>query len=145
MPVTNMPIICQIQTTHANYFVCRYETSLSLHVPHIHSLQWTMCLGALVYMHSTLQAHATDQICLPSCTCISHCISTVVYMQTPHLFTTLLLNMCQPQIYVLNVIYNPYAKITRHTLIINWEVCQYICHIWNHWHQPCDTLRDNKP
>ena len=78
------PKICPSNT---NYFMCKCETTMSLHIPHMTLLQWKMWPGALVYIHSTLLAYAPTQIYLPHCTYNSHCTSTIVYIYIPHYCT----------------------------------------------------------
>ena len=31
-----------------------------------------------------------------------------------------------------------YAIQSNYLTCINLDICQYICHTWSHWHQPCD-------
>ena len=50
---TNMPLKCHIYTTHASYFMWRYETIMSLYIPHMNSLQLTAWSGALLHIHFT--------------------------------------------------------------------------------------------
>ena len=50
-----------------------YKTNMSIHIPHMNSLQWPMWLGTLVYINSTSLTYACEQICLPHYTYISHC------------------------------------------------------------------------
>ena len=45
---------------------------------HVNSLQWTVWLGTLVYIHFTLLPYAPEQICQPYCTYMSYCMSTIV-------------------------------------------------------------------
>ena len=58
--------------------MCTYQTTMSVHIPHINSIQSTLLPKALVYIHFTLMKDGPDQTCLPHCSCMCHCI------QTPH-------------------------------------------------------------
>ena len=44
--------------------------------------------------------------------------------------------MCQQQICLSNAMYMPQAHITQ--CVSKGIVCQYMYHIWTHWHKPCD-------
>ena len=72
---------------YGNYFTCRHQVTMSLYIHHMNSLQSIMWGGALVHIHFTLQAYAPKQICSPHWTWMSHCTSTVAYIQTPHYCT----------------------------------------------------------
>ena len=65
-----------IYATHANYFMYTYDITISVYVPDMNSMQSIMW-RALVYIYFTLMTHAYEQTCLPHCTYMSHCISTV--------------------------------------------------------------------
>ena len=53
VPETNMPLKYLIYVMYANYFMCRYETTMSVYMPHMNSLHSTIWPGALVYIHFT--------------------------------------------------------------------------------------------
>ena len=55
---------CHRYATYANYFMCWYETTISVCIPHVNLLQWTVWPGALLHTHFTLLAYAHQQICL---------------------------------------------------------------------------------
>ena len=110
-----MPLKCHIYATYVNYFMCRYETTISAHISNTNSLQWTMWPGILICKHSTLLAYFPEQIFLPHCTYMSHSTSAIVYIQMlhhctqpwkitwlQHLSMILLQNMCQQQICLSN-------------------------------------------
>ena len=63
VPAINMPLM-----PHANYFKCRYVTTMSVYLPHMNSMQWTMGPSPLAYIHSTLLGYSPEPICLPYCT-----------------------------------------------------------------------------
>ena len=69
---------------YAYYFLCRYDTTMSVYILHISSLQSKLQPGALLEIHFTLFAYAPKQICLSHHTFMFHCINTVFYMQIPH-------------------------------------------------------------
>ena len=102
-----------------------------------------MWSGALVYIYFTLLTYdpeknmpTTLQIYVPLYYYLSlHIDPTLLHTSiknqwTEHLFTILL------KIYLPNATYKPHAKITLCASVR--EACQYICHIWTHWHSPCD-------
>ena len=62
-----------------------YQITMSVHIPHVNSLQSTMSLQVLVNIHFTLLGYASEHICLPHQTCMPHCTSNVVYMWTPQI------------------------------------------------------------
>ena len=64
--------------------MCRYQTTVSVYIPHMNSLQSTFSPQALVNLHFTLFTYVPEYICLPHQTCMSHCTSNIVYMKTPH-------------------------------------------------------------
>ena len=76
-----------LNATYASYFMYTYETTMSVYIHHMNSLQPIMWPKALVYINFTLLAYVPEQICLLHCTYMSHCISTVVYIETPHYCT----------------------------------------------------------
>ena len=76
VPKQNMPS----NAKYANYFMCRYHTTVSVCIPSINSMQSTLSPQALVYLHFILLAYAPEQICLSHCACTSHCTHNVVYM-----------------------------------------------------------------
>ena len=80
VPETKMPLKCHMYFTYPNYFMCRYQTILWVQLPHINSKQSPMSSQAEVYLHFTLLAYTSEQICLPHCTCTSHCTNKVAYV-----------------------------------------------------------------
>ena len=80
----NNALKCHIYASHANYFMCISETTMSVYMLHINSLQSTMWPGTLVYIYFTLLAYAPKHICLPHCTYMYHCTTTIVYIHTPN-------------------------------------------------------------
>ena len=69
---TNMPLKYQTYVIYANYFICRYQRTMSVYISHINSMQSTASPQALVYLHFMLLAYTPKQICLQDCTCTSH-------------------------------------------------------------------------
>ena len=75
--------------------MCQYETIMPVYITHMNSLQSTVQLGALLYIHLTLLAYThtfhTIGICpwtnMPATLYMSHHINTVIYMQTLHYYT----------------------------------------------------------
>ena len=61
VPTTNMHLKCHI---YANYYMCTYETTMSVYIVHMNSMQSILWQGALVYMF-----HIID---IPLNTCASH-------------------------------------------------------------------------
>ena len=47
------------------------------------SLESTLWPGALVCIAFTLMAYTSEHICLPHCTCMSHCTATILYVIEP--------------------------------------------------------------
>ena len=45
--------------------MCTYDTSMSVYIPHINSMQSTLSAQTLVYIHFTLLTCAPEHICLP--------------------------------------------------------------------------------
>ena len=87
------------------------------------------------------------QICLWHCTHMSHCTTTVVYICTPHYYTyksnkhnlqqllhSLLSNICQKQMSLLNWAHMPYLPNMWWAYMS--DVCKCTCHTWSHWHKP---------
>ena len=48
--------IMHSHTTYANYFMCMYETTMSVYISHMILLQLTVQSGALIYIYFTLLA-----------------------------------------------------------------------------------------
>ena len=137
--------ICPSYATYAIYFVCRYETTMSMcKITAMNNV--TRSIGIHVF---NIVVYSPVQICLPHCTNMSPCTSTGTYLLTPHcctlpskinklqhLFIIMLQNMYQPQICPSDAICMPSVQITWCALM--GEVYQCICHAWTHWHQPYD-------
>ena len=49
--------ICLSNATYSDYFMYRYETTVSVHMAYMNSLQSTMWHGTLVYIHFTILAY----------------------------------------------------------------------------------------
>ena len=125
-----MPLKCYIYATYANYFVCIYETTMSLFIPHMISVQSIMWPGAMVYIHFTLLTYAPEQICQPHHTYMSHSTSTIVYIYTSHYCThPLKINKLQHLCTVLLQKYVPRTNIPlkSHKFVIcpNYSTCIY--------------------
>ena len=87
---------------------------------------------------------ATQHILLQHC----YSIATIVYMLNTHyckhesktancnFYLQTYCHMCQKPICSWNILYTIYEQISWHAWM--GKVCQYIYHIWTHWHQPCD-------
>ena len=92
--------ICPSNDTYARYFICRYDTTMSVYLPHKNSMQWTMWPWPLACIHSTWVIYAPEQVSWPHCTFVSHCSITVVYIETPYSNTdplkSILCNIYQP-------------------------------------------------
>ena len=67
--------------------MCRYQTTMSVNIPHMNSMQSIMWPQTLVYIHFTSFAYAPEKICLPCCAYMLHCTNTILYMQTTHYCT----------------------------------------------------------
>ena len=63
VPTTNMTLKYHRYVIYANYFMCTYETTMSVSIPHMDSMQSTISPQALVY-NFTLLPYAPEQICL---------------------------------------------------------------------------------
>ena len=51
-------------------------------------MQSTMSPQTPVYIHCTLLTYALEQLCLTHCICMSHCTTTIAYMQDSTLLYT---------------------------------------------------------
>ena len=51
--------LCPSNATDATYFMCRYETNMSIYLPHMSSVQSKVRLEGLLYMHVPLPGHST--------------------------------------------------------------------------------------
>ena len=56
---------------------CPHETAVSVYIPDMNIMIYTMSPQALVYIHFTLLTNAPEQICMPHCICIYCCITSV--------------------------------------------------------------------
>ena len=54
-------------STQVNYFLCWNETTVSVYLHHMDSMQWIMWSWSLGCIDSTWMAYAPEQICLPHC------------------------------------------------------------------------------
>ena len=43
VPATNKPLKCHRYSTYANYFACRYETTMSVYLPNMNSMHEKYC------------------------------------------------------------------------------------------------------
>ena len=114
VPITNMPTKCLIcQLCHvqiSDNFIWVYKL-------HMNSLQSTVWPGTLVYIHFILLESTPEQICLLHCTYMSHCTSTVVYIQTTHCCTH------PSKVNILQCIFTVYVYAPQ---------MPYICHMPNY-------------
>ena len=62
VPTTNMP-----QMPHMQISSCAHETTISVDIPHMSTMQSTMSQQVLVYIQFTLLTYVPQQICLPHC------------------------------------------------------------------------------
>ena len=53
-----------IHMPHMHIISCAYETTVSVHIPHVSSMQSIMWPGGPVYIHFILLTHGPEQICL---------------------------------------------------------------------------------
>ena len=114
---------CHIYTTYANSFMCRYERTMSVYVPHMNSLQSTVwpeaCIYIYQYWHMLINKYAchitnvypTVLILYPACRAhnTAH-VSKRKQMAT--LITMQSLYMCQQQTCNLNVTYMQHVQIS---------------------------------
>ena len=85
-----VPQFLHMQTT----FMCRYEVSMSIYMPHMNSMESTMQPRVLVYIHFTLLAYAPEQIYLLlwtliiplNCYCSLHRDSTLEHLPVNFFF-----------------------------------------------------------
>ena len=139
----------QVQkTTFHNRHSTNYRQICARHkyapqMPHIQSPAWP---GALLYIYFTLLAYAPEQICLPYLICMSHCIKTVLYMNTQHHCTYRLMKWQTTNfIYHTTAIYVPTANmLSNATYMLNlpitsWvhmgHLCQWVYIIWTQCNQ----------
>ena len=88
MPATNMPLNYHISAIHVNSSQIS-DNNISIYA-HMNSLQLRMLPGTLVYIHCTLLAYTPELTCLPHCTYMSQCTSTLVYIQKQQQTATLI-------------------------------------------------------
>ena len=69
--------------------MCKYQTTMSIYIPLMNSLQSTMSPQVLVYIHFTLLAYASEHIYLSHQKFMSHCTGNIVYMKTPQYCATM--------------------------------------------------------
>ena len=112
--------------THANYFMCRHKTTMSVYKPHMSSLQWTMIPGALIRIHFTWLAYAPEKHMCATLHiyvtlhfyCSLHIDTTLLHIsikiiKLQHLFTKLLQIVCQKQTCPTNATNIAYVTITQ--------------------------------
>ena len=107
VPATNMLLKCHIYAfiPIVNAQVSDNYVSTMSNIPHMNSLQSIMWPGPMVYIYFAVLLHASEWICLPHYTYMSHyTTATFIYHNAA--------KMCQKQTYPSNVIYMPHAKIT---------------------------------
>ena len=94
---------------------------------HLNSLQSAMWPQALIHIHFILLSYASEQICPPHCTYMSHYITTIIYIWTQHYCT-----------------YHSKKKNKKlhigTTLLLPYMCQQEICHIYKLAHL---RIRDN--
>ena len=61
VPTTKMPLKCHINARCATYFMCTYETTMSVYKVHINSMQSIMWPEALVYIYFTLHIYTSNK------------------------------------------------------------------------------------
>ena len=66
--------ICPLNVTCSYYFMCRYETNVSVYTLKMNSMQSTMWPQTLVYIHFILLENVPQQICLSHHTCLTELI-----------------------------------------------------------------------
>ena len=83
VPPTNMPLICHIcQYLHVQMWDNHASIDASYKLNAINNL--TTNNGVHTF---TLLAHGSEQTCMSHYTCMSHCITNLVYMYTPDYWT----------------------------------------------------------
>ena len=139
--------LCPSKVMYTNYFICRYETTMSVYIPHMNSMQSIMWPKALVFIHYTLLPYTSEQTCLPHCRYMSHCTSNVVYIWNQYycthpsksikcnIYLPYYCKICPSNKYALKYLTDAICQI--YLMCINGGVCHYIFHIKPHW-QPCD-------
>ena len=122
----------------------RYDATMSVYVPHMHSLQSTMWPETLVYIHFTLLAYAPQQMCLPlHVYCTLHIDPILLHISvTKPTKCTLIYHAIAIYVPVKNMFSNatcmPHAQIKQYISIR--EVGKNIWNTSTHWHQSHDKL-----
>ena len=70
--------ICPSNAMYANEFICRYETTMSVYMPHLNSVQSIMLPDVLAYI--SYYWYVSEQVSLPYYIYMSRCTATVVYI-----------------------------------------------------------------
>ena len=141
--------ICPSNVIYANKFMCRYQTTMLLYIPHMSSLQSKLSPQALVYIHLTLLAYCHEHICLLHQTTMSHCTSnrsTCRYHITAHINQTKQWTATYLSSYKHICARNKYASTIPNKSLFSCadvrQLCQYIYLKWpqyndhghDHWH-----------
>ena len=79
VPETNMSLKCYVFATHANYFICRYQTTVFLYIPYMNSMQSTIWPQTLLYIHSHYWHMPPEQIC---CHIVHICATALLLWST---------------------------------------------------------------
>ena len=116
---TNVSLKCIIYAKYVNYFKHRYETTMSEYLHLICLLE-----HILVYIHFTLLALVTEQICTQHWIYMYHCTVTVAYIYAPHysiynkkscnIYLPHHSHICSHNKYVPQM---PHAQISQHALM----------------------------
>ena len=72
-----IPHLCHYQS----YFLCRYQTTLSVHAHNINSPWSKTSPQTMIYIHFTIFANVPEQICLPHHRSMPHSPNHLVYME----------------------------------------------------------------
>ena len=67
---------------YGNYFMCRYQTPMSVYIPHMNSMQSTMSPQALVYLPFKLLAYVPEKYSFH----ITHACSAALIMYSTYRF-----------------------------------------------------------
>ena len=76
---TNIPPKCHIYKPHMPITICAHETTMTVYVPHMNSVQSIMWTKALMYIYISHYWHMShEQICLPHYTYMFYYTSSAV-------------------------------------------------------------------
>ena len=74
---------CHIYATYANYFLCRYQTTMSVYIPHMYSCN-QQCHHKLWYTYISHFGTCQWKKYLSQHRCMSQYTNNVVYIYIPH-------------------------------------------------------------